>query len=136
MIKTFWPIFGLLISVQATAADLRIPAEITRVYDGDSFFIKATIWPQHTIETEIRVRGVDTPEIKGKCESEKAAAIKARDFVQSLGTHVTLSDIAPDKYGQRYDATVTLPDGRNLADVIIETGLGRPYNGDKRAGWC
>jgi len=32
----------------------------------------------------IRLNGVDTPEIHGKCQYEKDLALKARDFVRKM----------------------------------------------------
>jgi hypothetical protein len=29
-----------------------------------------------------------------------------------------------------------LPDGRDLADSLIEAGLGRAYSGGRRRPWC
>jgi len=85
----------------------------------------------------IRVRGIDTPEIKGKCPGEKQLAIRARDFLnnalRSAGS-VELVNIERGKYF-RLVADV-LVDGEPIAPVMIELGLGRAYSGGKRAGWC
>jgi len=42
---------------------------------------------------------------------------------------------APDRYG-RTIALVQLPDGRDLGELLISRGLGRPYHGERRHGWC
>ena len=52
-------------------------SSIKSVYDGDTF---TAYLPGYDKAERVRVRGIDTPEIRGKCPSEKAAAIKARDF--------------------------------------------------------
>ncbi len=36
----------------------------------------------------------------------------------------------------RVIADVFTEDGRRLADVLIEAGLARPYDGSEREGWC
>ena len=94
--------------------------------------------PPELSEMLIRVDGVDTPEIKGKCEAEKALAVQARDFVtQSLAEARSVSFCNPKwgKYGKRVVADVVV-DGNLLSELLIEKGLGRPYDGSKREGWC
>ncbi len=108
-------------------------------YDGDTLWILVPELPGPLRRMSVRVLGVDTPEIRGKCEAEKRKAADARAFVlrvfQGAAT-VTLDVIGWDKYGGRVDAHVLTPDGRDLATLLIERGLGRPYDGGRRAGWC
>ncbi len=62
-----------------------IPADVIGVYDGDTLTVDAHPWPQITVRTSVRVRGIDTPEIRGKCSSEKAQASEGPD--PALGSH-------------------------------------------------
>lgn len=125
------------IDVRADPLPGPIPADVLSVYDGDTFTARAHIWPGHYVETSVRVLGIDTPEIRGKCQREIDLAIKARNRARELlGTSAQLRQIEPDKYGGRVDAYVTLGDGRDLAEVLISETLGRPYDGGKRKGWC
>jgi len=81
--------------------------------------------------------GVDAPEIRGKCASEKLAARKAKQFtVQFLraGRVVELRKIKRGKYF-RLLAEVYV-DGKNLADALIKANVARPYDGGTRLGWC
>lgn len=114
-----------------------IAAEYLSAYDGDSIRVQASIWPGITATTSVRVRGVDTPEIRGRCESERELAIAARDYVRAWASQgrLELRDIEPDKYGNRVLADVWI-DGERLADVLIQRGLGRAYDGGRREGWC
>ena len=83
----------------------------------------------------VRVRGVDTPEIRDKCDSEKARARHARDYVKALlgaAQQIELRDIERGKYFWLV-ADVEI-DGQNLAAALIEAGHGRP--GGRRRGWC
>ena len=76
-----------LIPAAALAADTipgPINARVVSVYDGDTLTVDAEPWPGLTARTKVRVAGVDTPEIRGKCQAEKDLAIQARDFVRSL----------------------------------------------------
>ena len=52
-------------------------SKVISVYDGDTFRVSIKIYPPIVGENiAIRVNGIDTPEIRGKCPSEKVLAIK------------------------------------------------------------
>lgn len=114
-----------------------ISADVVSVYDGDTFTAVAHIWPEFAVTTDIRPTGVDTPEIRGKCQAEKDGAVLARDRARMLlAAGVRLRDVHHGKYAGRVVARVELPDGRDLAAVLIGEGLGRAYDGGKRRSWC
>ena len=48
-----------------------VPAEVLAVLDGDTLVVRARIWLGQDVETRIRLDGIDAPELKGKCESER-----------------------------------------------------------------
>ncbi len=77
-----------------------VAAKVVKVYDGDTFTVEAYPWPGLEAKTSVRVNGVDTPEIRGKCEQEKQKAREARDFVKSLilGKVVFLNNVKHGKY--------------------------------------
>ncbi|MBT4718911.1 MAG: thermonuclease family protein, partial [Rhodospirillaceae bacterium] len=58
-----------------------VPARLLRVIDGDTIAVSARIWLGQAVETLVRVDGVDTPELKGKCAAERKLARRARGFV-------------------------------------------------------
>ena len=71
-----------------------INARMVSVYDGDTLTVDAAPWPGLTARTLVRVAGVDTPEIRGKCQAEKDMAVRARDFVRStVGAQVQLTNV-------------------------------------------
>ena len=117
------------------------PSAITSIYDGDTFraYIKG-ITPQGERSTRIRIRirHIDTPEIKGKCPAEikgaLAARAKARQWLMQAST-LQLTHLGYDRYG-RLLATVTLNGQQSYANKMIQQGLARPYEGKKRQGWC
>ena len=124
-------------------AQVAVDAFVTGAYDGDTIHVEAQIWPRMTWKGNVRVLGVDTPEIHGKCDLEKQRARTARDYVRTLltGRIVRLTHIAEDKYGGRVDARVIYHDPdtgqwRNLANELIRLGMGRAYDGGTRQGWC
>lgn len=106
---------------------------IKSVYDGDTF---RAYLPGYDKDQPIRVRGVDTPEIKGQCASEKKAAIIARDFVRKhlkSAKKITLRNISRDKY-KRILAVVVVDEER-LDKTLINNKIGRKWIG-KREDWC
>jgi endonuclease YncB( thermonuclease family) len=48
-----------------------------------------------------------------------------------LDKPVKLNTEKVSKWGY-YIAEITLPDGRNLSDALIEAGLAKPYDGGKK----
>ena len=114
-----------------------IPAQIVSVYDGDTITVRARIWLGQAVETQVRLDGIDTPELKGKCKGEKKLAQKARDFLIELaGDTVTLRDIHYGKYAGRVVARVFTERGEDIVAALLNAGHGRLYSGGKRQGWC
>ena len=124
----------LLLSLSVFAEPMKFTG--LRAYDGDT--IKTPLIALKGLpKLSIRVAGIDTPEIRGKCDYEKQLAIKARDRLnQLLEGEVTVTPLSWDKYGGRFIATVQDKDGRNVSEILITEGLARPYFGDKKEPWC
>ncbi|MDP6141644.1 MAG: thermonuclease family protein [Arenicellales bacterium] len=136
--KLFSFIFLFVFSPLTHAADYgSVNGTVLSVYDGDTFRVDISGWPPIIGKNiPVRVRGLDTPEIRGKCQAEKDLAIHARDYVRQVlasGT-VTLAHLDRGKYF-RIVATV-LVDGTNLTELVIQKDLGRRYDGGKKQGWC
>ncbi|OEJ64945.1 thermonuclease family protein [Magnetovibrio blakemorei] len=130
----------ILITIPAQAKEILvgpIPAELVSVRDGDTIDVKARIWLGQTINVAVRINGIDTPELKGKCEAEIRLAHEAKVALGSLlnGGTIQLTDIQHGKYAERVLATVTV-DKLNVADRLMELKLARPYTGGKRGSWC
>ena len=113
-------------------------SEVTSIYDADTFRVNIKGYPSIVGERiPIRVLGVDAPELRGKCESEKIKAREAKQFtVQALRSAKTieLRNIQCGKYF-RILADVYVDD-KNLADGLIKSGHARAYDGGQRLGWC
>lgn len=125
-----------------TISEGRYDWPVLGVIDGDTLKVHLPGLPMELQPVKVRVRGIDTPELKGKCASEKAAAKKAGAFTRSLiemantnSRPIQFSKIEWDKYGGRIDADVAI-DGRSLADMLVSAGMARRYDGGKRGGWC
>lgn len=109
------------------------------VIDGDTFRSDIVGWSPIVAENiRVRVRGVDSPDIRGKCKQEKMLARKARSFAARLlwtAQNIEMRAIECDKYF-RLLADVVF-DGQDLAAALIESDHGRPYTGkQKRPDWC
>ena len=115
-----------------------VPALVLRVIDGDTIAVRARIWIGQSVDTRVRIVGVDTPELRSECALEIELAAAARELVvEALGDQpVTLRDVRYDKFGGRVLARVESYTGEDIARLLIAAGLGRPYDGGKRAAWC
>lgn len=113
-------------------------SEVTSIYDADTFRANINGWPPIIGErAPIRVKGVDAPELRGKCESEKVRARLAKQFTVAKlrgAKTIRLDELERGKYF-RILAVVSV-DGENLGQALIDEGLARPYDGGKRQGWC
>jgi micrococcal nuclease len=113
-------------------------ASVRTVYDGDTFRVNISDWPAVVGESmPVRIKGVDTPELRGKCQSEKDAARAAKQFsVARLGEGelIELRFIERDKYF-RLLAEVWI-DGVSLGAQLLNAGLAVPYDGGKKRVWC
>ena len=120
----------------------RYDARVVSIHDGDTFRINWPGLPAELNPVSIRVRGIDTPELRGKCPSEKALAYRAKaltlSYLNRSAGYITLGNLGWDKYGGRIDADAYLgPQKQSLARLLISSGLARPYAGnEKRRSWC
>lgn len=113
-------------------------ATLLSVTDGDTFKARVPVWQGIEVTTAVRIQGVDTPELRGKCEHEKTLALKAKEALSEIlnaGKAITLRNVDDDKYSGRVAAQVFV-DGESVAEKLIKRGLARPYDGGKRSGWC
>lgn len=111
---------------------------VTSIIDGDSFRVDVSEWPPVVGESiPIRVRGVDSPELRAKCSSEKALARKARQHTVAKlrdAKEIELRNIKRGKYF-RLLAEVYV-DGESLGSSLVQAGLAVAYSGGTRASWC
>ncbi|MBX3569695.1 MAG: thermonuclease family protein [Rhizobiaceae bacterium] len=134
-------VFGL-VSVLAGPAQAEtfegpVAAKVLDVLDGDTFLAEALVWPGQFIRVNVRLRGVDAPEMKARCAAEKIRAEEARAALSELlGPEVLISNIGGAKYYGRVLADVRTRGGVEVAGELVATGLARPYQGGRRQSWC
>jgi micrococcal nuclease len=96
------------------------------------------LWPGLDVTTKVRLRGVDAPERNARCFEEREKAEAAHDALKRILAEgqIGISQVTLDKYGGRVVAmasTVATPD---VSSALIAAGVGRPYAGGRRQGWC
>jgi len=113
-------------------------SKVISIYDGDTFRVDINSLPPIVGKNiPIRVNGVDTPEIRGKCQYEKNLALKARDFVRdklSNAKEIKLTNLQRGKYF-RVVANV-LVDGVSLEQELLDNKLAYRYDGGRKLSWC
>jgi micrococcal nuclease len=128
----------LLLAPPSGAAQLYGPyrAEIVRVVDGDTLEMDIDLWPSLRARSMVRIKGLDTPELRGATACERALAQRASVYLATLAIGAAQVDLVePDKFGGRIDARVTAR-GVDLVSAMLAAGHGRPYDGGKRSPWC
>ena len=115
-----------------------IVSKVISVYDGDTFRVNIDSLPPIVGKNiPIRLNGVDTPEIQGKCQYEKDLAIEARDFVRNKladAKEIRLTKLQRGKYF-RVVADVMI-DGVSLEQELLDNELAYKYTGGKKSSWC
>jgi len=104
---------------------------VIKVYDGDTITIASKMPYENSplFRFNVRLNGIDTPEIKSKNENEKILAKKARDSLSQLIMHknITLQNVKNEKYG-RILADVFIND-INLNELLIKERYAVKYDG-------
>ncbi len=86
MAITTFVLLCLLVLIPSAAGATDFPnVTYHRCYDGDTCtFTIPGVHPLFGEKISVRIAGIDAPEIKGKCQKEKALAKKARDIVRGM----------------------------------------------------
>ena len=109
--------------------------DIASVYDGDTFKINLNCsLAVYCEKVPVRVRGVDCPEMKGKTAKEKRLAQQAKAFTKDFLSQppITLTHCGRDKYF-RLLCDVSNAQGEDLAQALIQRGLGYAYDGGEKS---
>lgn len=124
-----FPLF--LFSQQPTSSFYKV--RLGKVIDGDTFKVYLSCsYKLFCKGISVRVRGIDTPEIKSKNAEEKTKAYRAREYTRKFlqGGKITLKQCTRDKYFRLLcDVKVN---GADLATALISNGHAVPYDGGKK----
>jgi len=94
-------------------------------YDGDT--ITVDLKDQHPLfgdDISVRVAGIDTPEIRGKCAQEKELAREAKRIVGDLLKNARSIKLKNVRRGKYFRIVADVYAGRkNVADVLVKEGL-------------
>ncbi len=114
------------------------PAEVVRIIDGDTFEARVQVWPGVAIDTKVRLRGIDAPELHARCDDERVRAEAARTALTALLADggVAISRVGLDKYGGRVDAAVSTRSTSDVSAALLNGGFARRYDGGRRGSWC
>jgi len=111
-----------------------------RNYDADSITFHIDNVPKLIGENiSVRVREVDSPEIKGKLPCEKEAARTAKRLIENIlknAKRIDLVNVGRDKYF-RILADVQV-DGKDLKETLLKNNLAYNYDGGtkQKMNWC
>lgn len=108
-------------------------------YDGDTITFHIPKLHSFFSEMQVRVLGVDTPEMRGSDQCEKIKAYKVQEVVEAklrAARRIDLVNISRGKYF-RIVADVQV-DGESLSAFLLKNKLARPYDGGKKnlQSWC
>jgi endonuclease YncB( thermonuclease family) len=114
------------------------PGVIDRVKDGDTFVatieVANVFHERHLMQRVWRLNGCNARESGDPTGGGKAAAANLASILV-VGLPVTIHSILVDPYtdrqteAARYEASVTLPGGIDLANLLIEQGWAAPWDG-------
>lgn len=102
------------------------PATVIDVHDGDTCNLMIDLGYGLEIRLACRVYGINAPELSNPDGSGKTA----RDYARTLlpvGAVVQVTSHGWDKYGGRFDGSITLPDGRDFAQAMLDAGHAVTY---------
>ena len=114
-------------------------SEVTSVYDGDTFRVNIPGFPElFGRNIGIRINGIDTPEIKGKCEQEKQLALEAKQFTMEMLSKAKVVELRNLQRGKYFRIVADIyADGVNVGDALVNESLAVVYDGGKKVkDWC
>ena len=123
---------------RAGSPDTRHAVDVIRTIDGDTFEARVHVEPGLDLNTRVRLRGIDAPELKASCAQELRMAEAATGALRALlgEGDVMIFNIGPDKYAGRVVAEVATRRSGNVSTAMIAAGHARSYGGGHRNGWC
>lgn len=120
-------IFVVLWPVSATGC------VVSRVVDGDTLHLECG-----GVEHRVRLLGFDTPEVfHPQCAAERQAGQRASEVMRAVVATGPVTDVrfqGHDRYGR--DLAAVAIGGRDVATLMLGSGLALPYAGHRHPDWC
>lgn len=111
--------------------------KIDKVIDGDTVRLEVDYLPVELgNKMSLRILGIDTPELHGKCLEEIKKAQDARDFLKGYlkGKQYTIVLKGRDKY---FRLLGDIKVGNELiSEVMLKNGHAIVYQGKTKTSWC
>lgn len=107
----------------------RAARKLTCIVDGDTGWEQGVKW---------RYEAIDAPEMKehAACPAEAERAIASRDaLIRLMEPGYTINWSGERGLYKREIVTITLADGRDAGEVLLESGLAQPWP-NKGNPWC
>jgi endonuclease YncB( thermonuclease family) len=126
-----------IILQQTTSPEIRLPVDVVRTIDGDTFLARVHQRDGRDLVARVRLRGIDAPEMKASCQQELDKAEAATEALRNLLGQggVAIYNLGSEKYG-RVLADVATKRTANVSAAMLAGGYARSYNGGHRDGWC
>ena len=123
----------------ATTGSLQITGkQVVEVYDGDTFKIDLIgVHPLFGDDLPIRVKGIDTPELRGTTDEVKALAEQARELTENTLKGAKKIELRSPQRGKYFRIVAEVwVDGKALDSMLKEKGLAKDYDGEgERPKW-
>ncbi|SFP61660.1 thermonuclease family protein [Hydrogenimonas thermophila] len=112
--------------------------EVTSIYDGDTFRVNIAEYPSIIGERiPIRINGIDTPELRGKCKQEKILARKAKQVTVNILRNAKVIELRNMHRGKYFRIVADVyVDGKSVAKELVKRDLAVIYHGHKKSNWC
>jgi endonuclease YncB( thermonuclease family) len=102
-------------------------AEVRRIVDGDTLILDVdlgfNVWLRNQ---SFRLLGCNARE-RGQLGGPEATA--NLEGLVPVGSSVIITSVKVDKYGGRFDAAITMPDGSDLSTELVMGGWAAPWTG-------
>ena len=132
-------VLTILLALLPKAIDIDYDkVKLLRVCDGDTIVVDLPC--EDTLYCKsiyVRIKGIDTPELRGKCPKEKEKAVGARDFLRQLLSNKKLRLVNCSR-GKYFRIVCNVyANNKDVSKQLLKEGLARPYNKQsQRKSWC
>ncbi len=116
---------------------------VVRVIDADTISVSINLWPGSIQLADIRVKNIDAPETRTRCEAEKALGLAAKVWVEGMypvGEFVRIDNVESDPFFGRVVADIRRWRSDRwlyLANELVERDFAEPWQpGQAEIDWC